>query len=666
MSANPQKPLKSRANFQLFIVLAILLALFGAAGQEISTIPFTFDDAYFLQRSESFTLENRPHHHLAPIKEYGYSLFVRASRSTGLSLRTTQALAYALAVLMLWKPLLYLLGSRRWTWPIILILLLFSMQHEVFNRATSDALQLILLPLTFATAISIWTTRGSWLAIIAAAIVAGAHAYTRPEGLLFAAPPLGAWICVLIADRLSIGHFQLLRRSLAQGLFVCLIPLGFQHLASAQNRIHFDFYAPDITKAAPFVDALRQLMAIDPGHEHTHRHASVPRRALEAAWQESPSFALTKPFFEINLDGRGWSSFGGEDYATPDGSIPGGWFQWALLEASASVAGPEPRDILKHLEKVADEIRSAFDGGRVARRPVIATFLGPNFSVRDPSLYASLVAVGQRALFWDSPVGPIRAHRSNQPWHEDDFDRLALRRTSLLDLEKWSAEGWALVPQRGHPQRISLDRNALHARISLKQIERPDLSEQMTGIGSGNGSATGIGFELEGPRFSKGNLLLHYQDATYQVPLQKLVSTSAPQSFVVDPIIGHLDRITLPEPALDQQRFRIATFLSHSSHLVCRLAIPLAAGLMLFLPWLYRRGYIDGKATANVLVLLAVSLPLVASQWILFSALDAFMYSGNRYRYLASTAFPMALASLTALVIITRGLFRRCDGEQQF
>jgi hypothetical protein len=412
-----------------FIGLLGLVLWFGR-GQEVWALDFPIDDRYFLMRSESMTLLGS---HLAPIKEPLYPLFLRLARWSTLRLRTFEAGAYAGALFALWLQLGRLSRSTAVAWLTVLPLALFAYQHPVLNRVTYDALQLILTPLTFAAAIHLYRRRAGPASLALNGALVGLHGLNRPEGLLFILPPLTV-LAVLLWQEHGRGAAARAWAFVKQAALLAAIPLLLLQGLSALNARVFGFWAATSIQSPHFQACLRDLMAIQGPPCGVSRYVPVTREALGLAYGASPAFARAKPCFDRNLDGLGWSSAWYRERELQQGDLAGGQFQWALLEAGASVAGEGTREQDAYFMRVAQELDAAFSSGQLTRRPVLATFLGPAYAPWRPAFLRSLVLGGKGMLGMVSTPLPETHAGAEPPQVDQDFNRLALRDASLVPL----------------------------------------------------------------------------------------------------------------------------------------------------------------------------------------------------------------------------------------
>lgn len=634
----------------LFALASITMAY--GSGQEILTIGSPHDDYYFILRSATFNFAQYGEYHSA-IKEYLYSLFVGLSRVYALSLRSFEALSYAVALFWLWDQTAKLTKSYLIAWLTVVPLAVFTYQHPVFNRATYDALQLILIPATFASAFQIFSKRGNITSLVVAGLIAGLQILTRPEGALFILPPMVSLLFVsgmaFVQTRPLLG----IRRFLWGMALVCAIPFLLQQGMSAVNKLAFGFWAPTIIKSPEFEGAFSALMSIKPAGSSTHRYAPFPKSSMEFAYKESPEFRKAKPFFDQNIDGNGWSQWASAGYRAEDGSVAGGWLQWAILDASAVVAGPHPKAMLAYLSAVTREIQSAFDRGKLEKRRVILTAVGPEFSIFEPYFWASATRIGAILLNYADPLLPVISSVSPYRDVELNFNRLALRRTALMETQRWGVSGWIVNPSLGAPHHIALDQEAQDAGIRLSVLNRPDIAKSILGLDTKPTSMYMCGFELNSPGSSAGALTVRYDGQATDIPLNKLKTIKPGEEYHQDGIRVGVDFAETPTPSFEHTQIAIVKQVSIAAHYIMK-ALFAVSPFLLAAVFFFGEKLVPDKSHRVAMVLAAtLALSVILPRWTLLSAIDSQMYPGDEPRYLSTASFSIwFLASFTTACFI--------------
>ncbi len=432
-------------------------------GQELPEVPLHLDDYYFLMRSESFLMGGD---FMAPIKEMLYPFFIRVTRAFGLSLRPTQAVVYGLALFALWWQVGALLRSRVAAWVTVLPLAFFVYQRVVLNRCTYDALQLALLPLTFAAGIALYRSSANHTIAAINGAVAALQIINRPEGLIFILPPL-----VALALCRSWPSLKIIALVLA-------IPLLTVQSVCAVNAHYFGYWATTAMKAPAFLRVMRGLMAIDPQSAPLKR-VPVKETAFEMAFKVSPTFAQARPFFSKNLYGKGWAKAWDGDNVERQGGLPGGHYQWALYESFAYLTRGNLRLMNEAFLRVGDELDLAFATGRLRKRFVLASFLGPEFRFIGPENVPALRAIADPLLAraWILPA-EIYWRPSNLVLRAD-YARLAGRREASA---RWYSVQNRIMDSFYFPMRLLIPLALLVALIfCLIPDTRPFAGSEISG-----------------------------------------------------------------------------------------------------------------------------------------------------------------------------------------
>jgi len=630
---------KSKFNWFAFILLTMIPLWFGL-GQEIHAIAGNYDDYYFLLRAASLKLNGS---HLAPIKELLYPLFIRASWVLGLGLRNVTVLCYGFSLFILWGQIAGLAKSRLVAWCTVLPLSLFSYQHMMFSRVLSGALLLVLLPLVFSASIYLFRKKSSWLSVAFAGVVAGLMILTRPEGALFILPPCVSFAFVLFGSGGWQCAIHKLKSLMPKGIVFLVIVFSFQQVACAVNWHYFGFWAPTIMKAASYQQCLKALMSIDPGVDYKVRYAAVPKSSFEKAYAVSPSFLRAKPFFDKHAERYSKAAYTG--YRPVDGSIGGGHFQWALLDAGAFVAGKDSVSMLEYFEAVSKEINEGLGSGVIKGRRFFSTALGPDFSFLDRKFWLSAWGLLKRNLNLIPPTLPEMTTLSSRENVEFDFNRIALRRTGLIESSDLSLSGWIVSPGYGIPDGISLDHEAVNSGSVLQLKERPDVAEIMCGLDPAQVPPAMCGFEISLPSSLGGNLRIVSNGKEVLIPLERFRSL-IPGDGIIEPSIRlHIERKSSFEYILIQKILTVTANVTKAVFYVIRILIfggLVLLGITFFCSKIPILRIID---RTTVFFLSSLVASVVFPRLFLFAAINANMYPGTEYRYLTPNSFAVWLFS---------------------
>ncbi len=645
----------------------ILIPLIYSAGQEKIALNYPHDDYYFLMRSNDYDLQGS---HLAYIREYLYSFFIDINRVLGMALRNTEVICFGIALFYLWTQVLNLTRSRFMAWASVFPLLFFTYQHPVFNRVTYDVLQLILTPLTLGSALHLYSSGARTRVVLTAGVIAGLQLLTRPEGALFLLPPI-ATLLLLRSRRLTTGSFSFstpvtIWLLVKRGALLLLIPLLMEQAVCSFHYYKYGFWAPTIVKSWQFQASLKALMSIDPQSQTPNPYGSLPISSMGKAFAASPSFRKAKEFFSDHLDGAGWSGFAHYNYKAIDGSISGGHTQWAWFEAGASIAGSRPDQILAYHEQVAEELNAAFRDGSLPHRYVWSTAFGAEFSpIGKPFLY-SLVRLLKPLFHWDPPLLPQRTSRASAARVEQEYTWLALRRSTLVDEQRWQKLGWVLNPEYGIPDAIFLDETAVQSHVILSLVDRPDVGHVILSLPTDSTKPVPVGFSLQVHGDASGHLVIRYigkQDV--YVPIFQLRNVKSYHTYKQDGVHVHVDddfgNSGLASKT-DHWIFSISTFLTVAIHWFMRIFLPISI-LWVLLVWLFPDPLKVGDHIRSTLLVVATAgMILFISRWTVMAAIDAGITPGYEPRYLASGALSLWFVgtfSLARIFCWARERFRR-------
>lgn len=663
-----RRPEISRWELLITFFLFLILSLIYSAGQEKIAFNYPHDDYYFILRSDDYDLHGN---HLAYAREYLYSLFISISRVLGLGLRNTEVLCFSAALFWLWKEVLNLSGRRQIAWVTLLPLLFFTYQHPVFNRATYDALQLVLTPLVLASSLRIVTRNDSLHSLGIAGFIVGLQALTRPEGALFALAPIAALFSLLFIRSKDQGLVRKAGRLLCKLFVFALVPLTMVQCVSAYNYFQHGFWAVTIMKSEPFRASLRALMSIDPQNPQPDPYGSLPISSMRKAFDSSPSFRATKAFFVDHLNGAGWSGFAHYNYRAIDGSVSGGHTQWAWFEAVATVAGSTPREMLAYHSKVAEELNQAFEQGILPKREILTPSFGAEFSPFKYPFFHSLQKLFFAFFHFNDPFLPERASRASNERVERDYDWLALRRKALIDDQQWQKLGWIADPSKGLPLSIALDTEAIESKIVLELLNRPDVAQTLFPQTEYPDERQNAGFLLIIRGNASGNILVQYEtDSTpIRIPIQNLRNIQPHHTYTfegtqvrIDDDYGNSGFAT----ETDRWVMGISRNISGFLHVFMKYA------LFATLIWLVMRLFVSRQDSeyrwldTTLWIVVVISLSLFIPRWMVLAALDSGITPGHEPRYMAAGAFALwFLATFTIAHLISylcqRYLYKNLD-----
>jgi len=636
---------KSKTDY-LVLFLLISIPLFFGMGQEIVALDSMHDDYYFLLRSVDFNLQGN---YLAGIKEVLYPYFIRFSSLFGLGLRNFEVICYGLALFCLWRQLVSLINSRLGSLIMIMPLALFSYQSEVFNRSTYDVLQLILLPLTFASSIFIYLKRANWKSVLLAGGVVVLQVLTRAEGFLFAFPAIIAVIFVMLDH--SAKTWMTLKVSIKEYLIKIVIMVSFvllgQQVASFLNWSQCGFWAPTIITSSGFQRSLSALMAIQPLEAGKMYRVPVSKFALEQGYRVSPELLKAKAFFDNNIDGKG-RSHRGPLYHIPDGNLGGAVFQWVLLDAGAYVENGKADKMLVYFNKVADEIEQGFKSGALKRRFVLSTAFGPDFRLFSQEMGESLCKVGAYFLNLTKPPLVKTTNESTDQKYAEGFNKIALRRTSLIGTTNeemlltmnWLTNGGAKV--------VVLDKEASERGIKLAVKYRSGKS------GKSTVSLWMWDLLIRSRGEWRGALIVTEPgQRTVSIPLKNLRSLSPRGFYKVNGVVCYLSNLKKNSALPDNP---VTVGISNAVYYMMRYLILLSLVIILMVFILRKNVILKQIDLRPFLLVLCLAVSVALPRLLLLSSIDAYMFSGIETRYLAAGVFSMWFLALFSVVYVGRGI----------
>ena len=664
--ASPAAPYRWFSSCLVAFLVFLAITMFMRGGFEKYALHSPHDDLYFLERSERMDHNGS---HLAFIKEYPYSYFIKVGRTLGLPLWDFELLTYCLALVVLWRQFALIFRSYALAWGVVLPLCFFPYLHYVFQRATYDSLQLIFTPLAFATALGLLRSEGAWRWIVAAGLASTVQLATRPEGFIFLFPVLLAGGYLWLRGVLGELPRWWTRAGLWRTGGLLVISLSLPIFMSLFHAVVFGFRAQTIMKTDAMQTTLSLLMQVDPGEEDGGRFAPFPISAMEKAMAVSPALARTRTYFERNTGGRGWSGSTGPRERTLDLSISGGHFQWAWLDASAYASGRSPREIQAFNREVAAELEAAFARGELPRRRLLTTALGPNFSLFSRHYWSSVWALSKDLLHL-SPVRELDyAYGTGSATLDYAYDRLALRRHVWVRDRDWGQEGWILGVAPDHEAPVGLRITGVDpSKVSFKVVDRPDVRTALRPDLEDAEGPFPIGFELMvRDAAHTGWVVAIFPDREVRIPVESMRYFLPRRTNFYEDLQIRIDR--------DYGGFATATIARHMTmvkgwfgiqHQIARWAIllsPLVLGGILWSIWRESSRRPEAGLILGILVAAAGVFGLFLA---LLAGIDAFMYPGDEPRYLAPAAFSlwMAMALLYGLGVREILLVRRAGAKK--
>jgi hypothetical protein len=361
-----------------FLVLAAGLPVvaFAAAGH---------DDAMYVKLAGSIRSGQwlGAYNNLTLSKGSGYPLWLALVSSTKTPLLLAQAGLYLAAGSCLLAAAARLTPAR---WLLVAAFALYLFNPVTFHMTNLRVIREgLYVPLTvLIAALMLWqfALRGETLRIrlpwaLALGVALAWFWITREEGVWIVFGLATAWLGVTVINLTGAARkLHALGREAVVGLAVITVLVGGVQAVMAVNKGQYGVREIVEFKQRGFLDAYGALARIE--HRQWRPYVVVPRDALARAFEASPAFRETQPYF----DGLGaaWAQHGCNAYQVNpcDGEIRSGWFMWALRDAVA-VAGyySSARAARDYYVRLAREINDACADGRLACSAPRRTMLPP-------------------------------------------------------------------------------------------------------------------------------------------------------------------------------------------------------------------------------------------------------------------------------------------------
>ncbi|MDR3517211.1 MAG: hypothetical protein P4M00_15490 [Azospirillaceae bacterium] len=376
--------------------ISIILYVWLMANVTLVAIPEAgYDDALFV-RHAGFLLGGHwlgPYDNLTLAKGPFYSVWIALSWITGLPILVTQAIVYALSVLILIRGLKPWLPSEITAFAVFLILLFNPASYSMGQlRVMREGIYVPMTVLIFALfawwfrwhACSLLRRSGLALGL---GVVVGLYWCTREEGV-WIVPSFAIIFVILLLRCLDqesgplFARFSTVRPALVREVALIMVAIGSAFLVvsgfSAMNLMRYGVKDVVEFNQREFVSAYGSLSRIR--HEQPWTpYVVIPREVLERAYVVSPAAAELRPYF----DGPGTNGFEQVGCATYniapcDKEIRAGWFMWALRDAVAQAGHYQSAvEARAFYGRLTQEIAAACDDGRLSCLSPRATMVPP-------------------------------------------------------------------------------------------------------------------------------------------------------------------------------------------------------------------------------------------------------------------------------------------------
>lgn len=321
-----------------------------------------------------------PYNELTLSKGPFYPLFIAASFWIGIPLFLSQHLFYTLACALFVRALKPAISSCGFRVLIYVTLLWNPMTFDMpgMGRVLRQQVYGPLVLLIFGGLVALYFRRREsnrhlipWS--ILTGLSAGAFYLTREETLWILPSILLLSVACLINSREeSTRHMRRAAGHIGLVLVTATVPV---FTVSALNKQHYGWFGTCEFRAPEFKQAYGAMSRVRVGPEL--RHIPVTRQAREAIATASPKFAELQVQFDAGL-ANNWAK--ASEFFThlpsEEGQIGGGWFVWALRDATArSGHGHSASEAISFYGQLAREINLACDQGQLPAGPSRSSFL---------------------------------------------------------------------------------------------------------------------------------------------------------------------------------------------------------------------------------------------------------------------------------------------------
>ncbi len=641
-------------SIRTFIVLCSLLAIAKLVlvnGEEIIARNQPLDDLWQIQsaaRGYLFGAYSNPSIVHLPV----YPLLVAASYFSGIPLRVAIELLFLISAVFFVFSLVKAGIHKGICLAAYCLIIFHPVSFQLFNYTLTDTLYAPVLLLSLSGIIMMWVYRDN-TNFIRHAIIAGTFLSLlwnlRKENILIVGLfLLLSFLAALIFHLEGRNWKNILRKTGIMILIPGTIIFFVSFSIKSMNYIKYGIFVSTEMNAPGYLSVYKALQRIKPAKPI--RFVPVPKEVRMAAYSVSPAFSELKSFFEgdfgyaASSETRKWMGIQDE--------IAAGWFYWSLREA-VSLAGHyrSAREAEAYYKRVADEINSSIDDGRLPGRSVLFVFFDPKVSNYIPYLGESFQKMWR--LF--TSVTDRGREQEDPDLNENvrkAFDIVTNRRTALTANSVVTLSGWAFHDDEGIT-RIEL--RAADGRIIAsadKFAPRPDVSNSYKANGFKH-VPENTGFSMtttEGRKLPTAALIVTTsQNTEYVVPFEQTVvgkPLSASKTGFSRKVTYALDSVTQPKGAGQIQKTMQSFLWSTYGKIVVYLTYFSIISLFI-LGVFYRKIYWRD----NIYVILCLLLFVVLSRVALFALIDASSWPGNQARYL----FPvMPVYSCFLLLLITQ------------
>jgi len=408
------------------------------------------------------------------MKGPGYPIFLAVNSWLGLPLGLSHALFQCGAIGIFFWVVARLTGMP--TLALCGFIITLWAPAPYLDRVTRDAIYpgetLLVLGALCYTFLGTPAKKRRLIWALASGLLAGWLSLTREEGVWIAP---GVAIIVIFGTWVAWRGHTFLRDAMVPLVVVLLAftatKMGFYYL----NWIAYGTATSVETTHAPFKDTLAALESVDAGKRIPY--VPVSRQARFAIYAVSPAFKSLKGYFDP-VDGMTPWQFGCTFYPGTCGDIAGGWFLWALRDATANAGHySSPADAAAFYRRLTSEVTQACQDRRLKCSETLFTLLPHISSTQWQKLPSSLLKGIKEITFVQSP-GIAPGPSTGEPYDiasDAQFLNYPLQTSDQKIAHIYRIAGWYRSPKHDWVTGRLTQVNGQTKIISIQRMNSPDL-----------------------------------------------------------------------------------------------------------------------------------------------------------------------------------------------
>lgn len=429
---------------KIFTISCFVLALFKlwlVNTEEIIAFTAPHDDLWHIKTAAAGFWFLGKYTHMTLIQLPVYAMWIELVHFTGIPLRIASEIVYILSAFYFAVVLTRITIPRPICFLSFAAMILHPLTYHFFNRSLAESLYISVLLLALSGLIMLWLKRGQqqvYRFALLSGIYLGVLWNTRKESMLIILMLLIHFFLLMMILRIEKRDRSYIFKTLKVQLLIPIALIAcFTFSIDFTNYLRYGLFVSTEMGSSGFLAANKALLRITP--PESKRFIPVTKETRKLAYQVSPAFKGLEPSLEgadhlfVGLTRR---------YLGIENEIGAGWFYWALRDAASyaghHVSAPEADS---YYQRIADEINTAIDIGRLPGRFVFSSFLDPNISNYLPHLHHSFLSI---CRLFTSTVNPkIEKDDPNTPIEiSNKFNVVANRRAALTEGARTFISGW--------------------------------------------------------------------------------------------------------------------------------------------------------------------------------------------------------------------------------